>query len=230
MSDEALIGYTEEQHREISTLVLDARNEVRPYVGVLAKKRKTTHDALRVMILGDEYPIYSPRSERPCVYFTRDLTRDTITIEMFGDDLSGYIDVWIDGVLYRTDCQLGTDELRAWFGFPLNVCRVTAFPGLWEFAFGFDQVAPVFWAEPGPGHSPYSNLQFRGGVLVTYEGWVSVDNGGGDLDTVDVVDTVPFAEGEVSPGAIAIARWSSSVGWFVEKWHCREYRFYPEQR
>ena len=225
---EALIGYQEAQHRELSALVLDARISERPFVGVLPKKRRGAHDALRVMILGDEYPIYSPRSERACVYFVRDLTRDTVTIEMFGDDLSGFIDVWIDGALYRTNCQSSTEELRAWFGFSLSVCRVTAFPGLWEFAFGFGQVAPVIWAEPGPGTSSRSNLQFRGGVVVVYEGWVSVDNGRGGLDTVDVVDAIPFAEGEVSPGAISVARWSSSVGWFVERWQCREFRFYPE--
>jgi len=200
----------------------------RPQAGVQGKKRRGTYDTLRVMVLGPEYPIYSPRESRECTQFVRDLTRDTITIEMFGDDLAGFINVTIDGTLYTTDCQFGTDELRAWFGFSLDVCRVTAFPGLWEFA--FTGTAPSITAEPGPGTSPLSNLQYRGGVLVQYEGWVSVDDGIGNLVLADVVDTIPFAEGEVKPGAIAIARWSSAVGWFVEKWQCREFRFYPEQR
>jgi len=222
-------GLTIGQHDGLGRLLAAAGITVREAPPARPRPPIDPDTALRVMILGDEYPIYSPRTERRCVYFMRDLTRATITIEMFGDNLSGFIDVTIGGTLYRTNCQLGTDELRAWFGFDSDVCRVTSFPGLWEFAYAPGETAPEFLAEPGPGTSGGSPQQFRGGVVVTYEGWVSVDNGGGELDTVDVIDTIPFAEGEVTPGAIAIARWSSSVGWFVEKWQCREFRFTPEQ-
>ena len=226
MSDaDEMIAIHPDDFRDLQSMHREWSTTRRPQAGVAAKKRRATYDTLRVMILGPEYPIYSPRESRAVVQFVRDLSRDTITIEMFGDDLAGFINVTIDGTLYTTDCQLGTDELRAWFGFSLADCRVTAFPGLWEFA--FSGVAPTITTEPGPGYS-LSNRQYRGGVLVTYEGWVSVDDGDGNLLSVDVVDTIPFAEGEVKPGAIAIARWSSAVGWFVEKWQCREFRFYPE--
>jgi hypothetical protein len=224
MGNEDLIGINPQQWREISGVVLDARTTRLPYVGVEKKHNKTGYDALRVMILGPDYPIYSPRTTRQVAYFARDLTRETITIEMFGDDLAGFIDLWIDGQVYHTNCQLGTEELREWLGFDLSYCRVTAFPGLWEFA--FRELAPEMSAEPGQGNGA-DGVSFRGGLVVTLEGWVSVDKGDGTLDLLDVVDAIPFAEGEVKPGAIAIARYSSSVGWLVEKWQCREFRFYP---
>ena len=229
MSELEIIGYeSEDDFNRVAAAVRGFETTIRPQAGVKGKKRNGTYDTARVMILGPEFPIYSPRESRLCPWFVRDLTRETISIEMFGDDLSGYIDVYIDGNLYRTDCQLGTDELRAWFGYDLDDCRITAFPGFWEFA--FSGAAPYITAEPGPGTSSYSNLQYRGGVLVTLEGWVSVDDGRGGLDLLELVDCIPFAEGEVKPGAIAIARWSNQVGWFVEKWQCREFRFYPESR
>lgn len=228
MADEnEIIGFeSEDDFSRVAAAVRDFETTLRPQAGVTRKRRSSTYDTLRVMILGPEYPVYSPRESRAVVQFVRDLSRDTITIEMFGDDLAGFIDVWVDGTRYTTDCQLGTDELRAWFGFNLRDCRVTAFPGLWEFA--FSGTAPTITAEPGPGYSSRSNRQYPGGALVTHEGWVSVDDNAGGLILVDVIDTIPYAEGEVKPGAIAIARWSSSVGWFVEKWQCREFRFYPE--
>lgn len=222
-----IIGYdSEDDFNRVAAAVRDYETTLRPQAGVKKKKRTGTYDTARVMILGPEFPIYSPRSSRQCAYFLHDLTRDTITIEMFGDDLAGFIDVYIDGVLYRTNCQSSTEELREFFGFDLATCRVTAFPGYWEFAFSGS--APTITAEPGAGYSPLSNRLYTGGVVVTYEGWVSADDGNGGLDTLELVDTIPFAEGEVKPGAIAIARFSNQVGWFVEKWQCREFRFYPE--
>ena len=195
----------------------------RPQAGVAAKKRRSTFDFIRVMIIKSTYPIYTPRKEQVVAYFVRDLTRETITIEMFGDDLAGDINVTINGTAYRANCQSSTAGLRKVFGFNLQTCRVTAFPGLWEFA--FSGVAPTITAEPAIGTTTV--LTFAGGLVVTEEAWVSVANDSGALMSIDVVDSIPFVDGEVKPGSIAIAKWSAGAGWIVEDWHCREFRFVP---
>lgn len=180
------------------------------------------------MCLGPDFPIYNPRETQSVAYFVHDLENQTVTLEMFGDDLAGFINVTINGNVLTVNCQLGTDELRAAFGFNLKECRITAFPGLWEFAFAGE--APEMFAEPGPGYASLSNRVYPGGCLIVQEAWRSVYNDSGELDLIEITDMTPFSEGEVKPGAIAKATWSDSVpsGWLVDGWKCREFRFYPE--
>lgn len=193
----------------------------RPQAGVQRKIRRTTHDFMRVMIIDSDYPVYTPREERAVAYFVRDLTRQTISIEMFGDNLAGPVTVTIDGTAYTVVCQSSTAGLRAAFGFNLNYCRVTAFPGLWEFAFA--GTAPTVTAEPAVGTS--TTLTFSGGLVVTEEAWVSAADEQGRLLTIDVIDVIPFAEGEVKPGSVGVAMFAASSGWIVPKWYCREFQF-----
>ena len=193
----------------------------RGQAGVVPKKRRTEYDLIRVMVIKSTYPIYTPREEQAVAYFTRDTSRETITIEMFGDNLAGNIDVTIGGILYKVDCQSSTAELRAAFGFNLQKCRVTAFPGLWEFAFSGN--ALEITAEPAVGDTDI--LTFSGGLVVTQEAWVSVADNTGRLLAINVVDAIPYAQGEVKSGSIATAKWSAGVGWVVDNWHCREFRF-----
>ena len=47
---------------------------------------------------------------------------------------------------------------------------------------------------------------------MTLEGWVSVDDGRGGLDLLELVDCIPFAEGEVKPGAAVVASEPIPIG------------------
>ena len=219
--NDELIAFHPDDFRDVQAMHREWLTTRRPQAGVQPKKRQRGHDFMRVMVIDDVYPVYTPREERSVAYFVRDLTRETITVEMFGSDLAGDVNVTIDGTLFRVNCQYSTAQLRTLFGFSLTYCRVTAFSGLWEFAFA--GTAPEFTAEPAVGTSDI--LTFAGGLSVVREGWVSVADDRGRLMTVDVVDALPFAHGEVKRGAIAVAMWSAAIGWLVEKWHCREFNF-----
>ena len=221
--DETLIAIHPDDFVGLQGMYRAFQTSTWPQAGVPSKKRRITYDFIRVMIIDADYPVYTPREERAVAYFVRDLSRETITIEMFGDELAGDLNVTIDGTLYRVNCQSSTAQLRTAFGFNLRKCRVTAFPGLWEFA--FSGAAPTITAEPAIGTTDI--LTFSGGVVVTEEAWVSVGDDVGRLLTINVVDVIPFAEGEVKPGSVAVAMWASDIGWLVRQWHCREFQFYP---
>lgn len=195
----------------------------RPQAGVMAKKRRGAHAVLRVMIIDKSYPVYSPKTNRECAYFIYAPDMDTTTIEMSGDDLFGNLIVTIDGTEYTVDCQSNTEEIRAVFGFALDYCRVTSFPGMWEFA--WSGTAPEMTVEPKLTAS--TNTIYTGGVLIIEEGWVSDTDGGGDYLTIPVVDAMPFLEGELKRGSRAIASRSDGVGWLVHQWQCRDFRFRP---
>jgi len=218
---EEVIVFHPDDFATLQSVVRDWATTQRPQAGVQATKRRAAHDFIRVMVIKSSYPIYTPREQQTVSYFVRDLSRDTITIEMFGVNLAGPIDVTIDGTLYTVNSQSSTAQLRAKFGYRLSFCRVTAFPGLWEFA--FSGVAPTITAQPAPGITTIRT--FSGGLVVTREAWVSVADEAGNLLAISVVDAIPYAHGEVKSGAIAIAKWSAGAGWIVENWHCREFNF-----
>ena len=215
-----IYGLYEQQHSALGDLIFKGGVIVRKPPSKTAK-RAFVPGFVRVMTIADGYPIYTPRADRPVAYFERRTDLETITIEMFGSDLAGPIDVTIDGRSYTADCQAGTDELRSVFRFLLKVCRVTALPGLWEFA--FTGVAPTITAKPAVGTSPTQT--FSGGLVVNQEAWVSVSDGDANLASLDVVDAIPFVEGEVKRGSVGIAFWSDEIGWLVLQWQCREFSF-----
>lgn len=215
-----IYGLDETQHAALGDLISKGGVIVRKPPAKTAK-RAFVPGFVRVMTMAELFPIYTPRADRPVAYFERRPDLETITIEMFGSDLVGPIEVTIDGRTYTADCQAGTDELRSVFGFLLKVCRVTAFPGLWEFA--FTGVAPTITAKPAVGTSPTQT--FYGGLVVTEEAWVSVSDGDANLTALDVVDAIPFIEGEVKRGSVGIAFWSDDIGWLVLQWTCRDFSF-----
>ena len=224
-SNGALIGYTEDQHRRLSAVVLQVETLVGTDIGVVRKKRVVSQTAARVMIVDESYPVYSPRVVRPVAVFVHDLTAAIITVEMSGDDLCGDLLLTIDGIAYRVDSQADTAALQAVLGFAPTVVRVRVFPGMWEFVFLTVADPPTVTVEPYFGGDP--DEFYAGGVLVIREGWLSIDNGDNGFETLDCYDAMPFLEGELKRGSRAIAHWESSSGWLAGEWKCRDFRFRP---
>ena len=223
-SNATLIGYTEEQHRRLSAVVLQVETLTGTDIGVPRKKRPPSQPtAARVMIIDESYPVYSPRVARQVAVFVHDPTAAVITVEMSGDDLYGFLELTIDGTSYVVDCQWDTSALQAALGFAPTVVRVRVFPGMWEFVFLTVESPPVVTVEPYYNNSSI----FSGGALVIREGWLSLDDGENGFETLACFDAMPFLEGELKRGSRAIAHWESSSGWLAGEWKCRDFRFRP---
>ena len=139
---------------------------------------------------------------------------------MSGTNLNGPIIVTISGVDYTLDCRANTETLRQVFSEYTRDCRITAFPGTWEFA--WTGSAPEMSAREGRF---VNDDGYTGGLLVIDEAWVSEDDGNGGVGMIDVTDSMPFLEGEIRRGARAIAHWSRQDGWLVGEWVCRPFSF-----
>lgn len=173
-----------------------------------------------------ELPIYNTLRSRPAVLF--DLSRRTLqgTIQFLGEDLWGDVTLKIgDDVEARIDCRATTEQLRSALqqeGFDLDRCRVTAFPGLWEFAFADDVAAlPAVTCEP----VITSTRPFLGGCLVTREGWRSVSADGDTPSLVQVIDCIPHLEGEVKLGSMALAHRLGANLYMAGQWSCPGFTF-----
>lgn len=215
MSEEqAIYGLTDEQHREVSQVVIDWRTIVRPQAGVQPVKRRANAIA-RVMNVDVGYPVYEPREYREVALFTPSRDTQQTTLQMFGADLEGDIQITIDGATYTIDCQSTSAQLRTAIGLPLAICRITALPGMWEFAWSGD--AKTITA------IPYTD--FYGGLLVTDELWRSQTADGEEPVLVDSIDAVPFIEGQVKRGAISLASpWGDGI-YMAQYWHCPGFNF-----
>lgn len=217
---EELYGLTEAQHREVGSLVLASRNGSRPAVGVAPKDRVRVNGGVRVMYVDDGYAIYNPREKRKVAVFHLNRLAETKTIEMSGTNLNGLIIITINGVDYTLDCRANTATLREVFSEYTRDCRITAFPGMWEFA--WTGSAPEMSAREGVF---VNDDGYTGGLLVIDEAWVSEDDGNGGVVMLEVTDAMPFLEGQIRRGARAIAHWSRQDGWLVGEWVCRPFSF-----
>lgn len=226
---EELFGLYENQHRALERLDAASRHTTRPAVGVVSKPRLTVNGGARVMYVDEGYAFYNPREKRRVAVFHLNREADTKTIEMSGTDLNGNLLVTIAGVEYAAECRSTTEQLRAIFFEYERDCRITAFPGMWEFAWTGD--APEMSVRPGPltGGSELVN-GYTGGALLIDEAWVSSEDGSGGVEMIDVTDAMPFLEGQIRRGARAIAYWAKSDGWLVGEWACRAFSFRSEVR
>ncbi len=215
MSEEqTILGLTLDQHREVSQVVIDWRTTQRPQAGVPSAKRRTP-SITRVMTVNAAYPVYEPREYRKVALFIPSRDTQQTTLQMFGTDLTGDIQITIDGTTYTIDCQVTSAQLRTAIGLPLAVCRITAFPGMWEFA----------WAGDAKTITAIPYTDFYGGLLVTDELWRSQTADGEEPVLVDSIDAVPFVEGQVKRGAISLASpWGDGI-YMAQYWHCPGFNF-----
>lgn len=223
MNADEILGLTVAQHKEIGEHLIEARHPPRPMAGVASRPKQSNKSAARVMFIDDGYAVYSPRKPRKVAVFHLNRIEQTKTIEMFGTNLSGDLIVTIAGVDYVTDCRSSTATLRAVFAPFVQDCRITAFPGMWEFAWTGD--APEMSVRPG---LILHDRGYTGGVLLVDEAWRSEDNGNGGFVTIDGTDAMPFIEGEIRRGSRAIAHWTRRDGWLIGDWKCRAFSFRAE--
>lgn len=196
------LGLTIGQHDAVGRLIAAAGITVRKEAGPLPRG-PVLPDVARIMIVDDTYPVYSPLVPRKVALFAPSPDTQQTTVQMFGCDLDGYILLTIDGTEFRVDCQSSIDQLSGTLGLG-RTCRVTAFPGTWEFAWKKD--APEVTARPSDG--------FYGGLIVRQELFLSVTDDGRYPILVDCLDAIPFIEGEVKRGALSIA-WQHGVDTFL---------------
>lgn len=215
MSEEqAIYGLTDDQHREVSQVVIDWRTIVRPQAGVLAAKRRTPA-ITRVMNVDDGYPVYDPREYRKVALFVPSRDTQQTTLQMFGTDLTGDLQITIDGTTYTIDCQSTSAQVRAAISLPANICRITVFPGMWEFA----------WAGDAKTITAIPYTDFYGGLVITDELWRSQTADGEEPVLVDSIDAVPFIEGQVKRGSISLASpWGDGI-YMAQHWNCPGFNF-----
>ena len=211
-----LIALTEEQHLDLSRIRrIVLKTGDLPAAEVPSKKRRARTVA-RVMNVGDEFPTYTSLTTRQVALF--ELARDVETdvIQFFGEDLHGLVSLQVGDISCEIDCRASTAELREALGMSLQDCRVTAFPGLWEFAWG-DVLRKTISCQPKPAED--DNFCFAG-IVVYREGWRSVTSDGINPTMVDLIDGIPYIQGELKRGAVSIASALGDGLYIAHHWSC----------
>lgn len=211
-----LIALTEEQHADLSRIRrIVLKSGALPAADVPAKTRRSRTVA-RVMNVGDEFPTYSSLATRQVALF--ELARDVETdvIQFFGEDLHGLVSLRVGDISCEIDCRASTGELRQAVGLSVQDCRITAFPGLWEFAWG-DVTRKSITCNPKP--AGLEDFCFAG-IVVYPEGWRSVTSDGINPTMVDLIDGIPYIQGELKRGAVSIASALGEGLYIAHHWSC----------
>lgn len=209
------LALTEGQHAAVGQLIYKSGIVVREEPAKRPRRPSEGGDVRRLMIVDGAYPVYAPKQLRKAALFSASFDTNQTTVQMFGNDLSGYLELTIGGKVFRPHCQSTAAELRNLVRLDPRYGRISVFPGLWEFAWTGDAL-PISVV-------PYS--AYWGGVVVIDELWLSETENGVDPILVDVVDAIPFIEGQVKRGAVSIAS-AYGDGFFVAQyWNCPGFSF-----
>jgi hypothetical protein len=212
---EPLYALTSQQHADIGHVVRSSRNRVRSQVNV--GRGDGRQRVARVMNDGAEFPIYDSIAERDAALFELSRSTDQDTLQFFGSDLQGLVRLTIGSISIEIDCRATTDELRAALGLDVSICRVTAFPGLWEFAWQLGMVPQTITCVPVPAAE---DIYCTAGIVQRREGWRSVSADGANVSRVKVLDCIPFLEGELKRGAMAMAFPLGDTLYAAGVWSC----------
>lgn len=230
MSEE-LIGYTADQHREISRVVIAARKSERPAVGV-QPGAEVYPGVCRFILFESDLPVYRPRIVRDCALFEFNPNGQQRTMEFSGHALEGDLILTLNGIEIQIACDASSEELRAKLvenGINSSDCRATVFPGLWEFDFNggrFSEKPPTLSCEAfEPPPEDVETPVFSGDLRIVDEAWVSVSTDGENVKVVETRDWMPHKTGAIKAGAIGAGAWSHEAGWLVLAWQCRDYSF-----
>lgn len=216
-----IYALTKAQRRVFGEMARDFKSPVLSAPAVPAADRGSLSVA-RLMTVGDEYPVYNPLETRKAAIF--ELSRNTLqaTVKFYGEDLRGLVALTVGSISAQVDCRATTEELRAALS-SLRKCRVTAFPGLWEFVFDDEtRELPEITCEPVITSSA---VRFLGGCVVTQEGWRSTSVDGDNFSQVDVIDSIPYIEGEVKLGAMALGIRYGAALYLAGQWSCPAFSF-----
>lgn len=180
-------------------------------------------DFARLMTVGSTFPKYRPTQTRNAALFELTQELPTVIVQFIGENLWGNVRLTIGSISIEIDCRADQETLRSRLNFTTDYCRATVFPGLWEFAFGRDiGDIPAVSCEPVVTSN---SVRFLGGCVVTREGWRSVSQNGVNYDTVKVIDGIPFIEGEVKLGSMAICNRIGTDLYLAGPWHCPAFTF-----
>ncbi len=220
MTDE-VFGLTLQQHQAVERIWRETRMKTRalPYISVPDRRNDKF---ARLINIGPEFPVYNPFEPRPVGLFELSRVTKQLTVKFYGENLRGDVFLQIDDLSWRINCQSTSFELTNILS--LNDCRITCFPGLWEFAFGttWDEL-PLVTCEPYYTDAP---VRFLGGCVVTNEAWRSVTVDGIKPATVEVIDCIPYLEGELKLGAMAIGTKFGDGVYVASQWSCPAFSFW----
>lgn len=209
------------QYRKFQKLVRDSQ-ELEWSVGNVEPADRRRPVAARLMTIGDEVPVYDPLTPRKAALFT--LNRDGLqkTVRFQGENLWGSVQLSVGGMSIAVDCRVDTETLRSRLA-GLADCRITVFPGFWEFAFAETvNELPTITCEPV---ITTATERFIGGCIVMQEGWRSASVDGDNYSQVDVIDSIPFIEGEVKLGAMSVGLRYGAETYLCGTWSCPAYSF-----
>jgi len=217
-------GLTARQHYNVGRLI-DAAGISK--VESAGRSQKRPPLATRVCLLGFDAIAYDPTAARSVACFEWRPDQFTHTVEMVGRELSGDIELTFSGETLRVPCNATNEALRTavydWIG--SRTVRVTSLPGRWEFAWIDRTGFPTFTAEPYEPADPLDESAFTGGTIVRQEAWRVLSYDGETVETVPVVDALPFPTGNIPNGAIGIAVPTYSAAYVVSAWQCRSFSF-----
>jgi hypothetical protein len=182
----------------------------------VATRPRRSSGIVRVQNVAEQYPVYDSLTTRQVALF--ELARDVETdvVQFFGEELHGLVQLQVGDISCEIDCRASTADLRAALGLSLLDCRVTAFPGLWEFAWEQATRKPITCiAKP----AIESDFCFAG-IVVYREGWRSVTSDGANPVLVDLLDAIPYLEGELKRGSVSIASALGDGLYVAHHWSC----------
>lgn len=218
---EPVYGLTLAQNVALEHLVRASKTGTRRMPYVPGANRRGASLA-RLMTIGDTFPIYNPLEPRPAAIFELSRYTQQATVKFVGENLWGPVRLTIGDISIEIDCRVTTAALRANLQ-ALSRCRITAFPGLWEFAFD-DSVTELPWIDCEPV-ATVNAVRFLGGCIVTREGWRSTSADGDTVSMVDVIDSIPYIEGEVKLGAMALGLRYGAEVYLAGQWSCPAFTF-----
>lgn len=216
-STNELIALEPEQFDDLALIRrIVLKKGVRPSIEV-GRRPPRPRGVARVMNVGDEFPVYSPLTVRKVALFQLSRETNQDVVQFFGEDLRGLVRLAVGDISIEIDCRASTDQLRAALGLSLQDCRITVFPGLWEFAWGEGiNRRPITCTAVAADLADFCTA----GIVIRQEGWRSTSSDGDGFALVDLIDGIPFIEGELKRGAVSIA---SAIGdglWIAHHWSC----------
>lgn len=211
-----LFALSAAQFSDVSKVVRRVLKTSELSTGDVATRPRRAIGVARVMQIADAYPVYDSLATRQVALFELNRDVDTDVVQFFGDNLHGLVQLSVGDISCEIDCRASTAELRAALGLSVIDCRVTAFPGAWEFAWDQAIRKPITCVAKPAIESEFC----MAGIVVYREGWRSVSSDGSNPVLVDLLDAIPYLEGEVKRGAVAIASALGDGLWVAHHWSC----------
>ena len=226
-----MYGLTAKQFNAVGQLVTAAGSRSRPEA--TRPGLGPYPGACRVILFGDDDPTYTPKTLRRVGLFRLNTTGIQKTVEFTGHSLEGDLVLTIAGIESRVPCKSTTEELRAILadnGIAAKDCRLTVFPGLWEFDFNtggrWSETPPAFNCQPFiPPDDDDETPVFGGELAIVDEAWVTVTTDGDTFFQIGARDWIPHAAGAVKSGSVGAGVWCEEAGWLVLAWQCRDFSF-----